>query len=347
MNFINIKDYGASPEKHDNWQPITDAIAAAQQTSCRVYVPGKKYGARYHVSKPIIVPQYTRLIGDGPTLSIIRALPEFPFDDTGNVAVLIQEADYKSGEALGSMVVSYTKPSRMGRIWLDDLAVDGADLPNSNGILACLQQPAIWRSPRVQGCTGKYGLCLMEGQQAIIENAMLVYNSCEAPLRIRGHSFLTFRGFNSEGNKSPREVLIERGPGNYVAGSFNTAFYDTHIEMRGTTKAFEITAGRQFLWVNTFIGVPGVSSIAWDFSGMLAYDEPETRAAVYEMLGIQIGGNPELCTLIKDPMRGGYAPNAYTDHKGFLPFLSSGNHNWTLPPNAIITPHHDGTVGRL
>lgn len=167
--------------------------------------------------------------GHGPTTSAIVATADFPFDTTGQVAMIHPQRD---GNPVGYDGTFTT------RCFIDGLYVNGANVPNANGVLFKVQQPMATRDLRIDNCLGLYGLCVM-GQDGHFGNLEMI--GCAVPLRIRGGSLMLFDDLNIEQTKGAAHVVLENAANDPVA-VWNT-FRQVHFEKDQETIGFDVRGG--------------------------------------------------------------------------------------------------------
>lgn len=170
------------------------------------------------------------LAGVSPDVSIIVAAPGFPFDASGEVAIV-------HGHRSGAPVL-YATPGPSQRWFLRDLYIGGQGIPNSNGVLISPQQPESIQNVRVDNCTGLYGVCLVDVQDTKIINLELIGNT--VPLRYRGAALVRCFGLNIEQCKGPTMVVLEKLPNG--SSCYSDSFYGVHFERDSETVAFDLGA---------------------------------------------------------------------------------------------------------
>lgn len=181
----------------------------------------------YYVGSPLIAKTGTRLKGP----SIIRAKTGFDFSATVLDAVGGAHPVAILMSSNGGFVYS------MGRLYLDDITVNGNNIANSRGILAAVQQPAEWYKWRVEHCLD-YGVKL-KGQDMWTSNGQL--SLCGTGIVLDNVQFLKFFGFNAE--RCTTGILSSSG------NNANIIFPGAHFE--NNTMDFDFQAGDSFIFEGT------------------------------------------------------------------------------------------------
>jgi hypothetical protein len=194
------------------------------------------------------------LIGVNPDSTIIKARTGFPFDSTGEVAIIHPVRD-------GTPVL-YATAGVSHRWFIRNILIDGNNLPNSNGILASPQQPDHWENVRVYQCIGKYGICLTDVQQHIVKNLELT--ACSVGLRYRSCSFVWVDGLNIE-QSTVADFIAEALPSGGAAG--HNRFSNVHVEAETFTgKYFDIQDGDCWMFDNIWSTNADNASTLFDFN---------------------------------------------------------------------------------
>jgi len=293
---INVKNYGATGDgSSDDRAAIQAAIDASLSAGHKVYLP---YGV-YMVGGEVIVKQEIQLIGDGPTSTIIGALPSFPFPDQ-ETAILHQQTNDGTLVKIGTW-------TPMGRIYLKDLKVYGANVAGANGILASCQQQAVWDNVRVDNCPG-YGLALADGQQIVLRNMEFI--QCGRAILISGHSFVYAHDLNIERCVTDN-IYVKRGVSNIIP--YACSFENLHLENQ--------THAPILIHVNEAEGI--------SFSNVFATIEAETlfqfdNPCIYTLRDIRAYGLPDQTTMLLDSANGVNA-NAFWTFRNHILYLSVDN----------------------
>lgn len=287
----------------------------------------------FYVNGEIKPDREGKIVGQGPLITIIRAASDFSFPD--NETAIIHQ--YRDGNP-----ALYSTPGPTGRIYLEDIYIDGANVAGANGILVSLQQPAAWRNVRVDNCPG-YGIALCDTVQAVFSNIEII--NCGIGLRMRSASLCYFRGLNIE-QGGTRDVVMETQPSSTSGSNWNS-FIGLHLESAAAASAgfisFEVLEAEGNRWADVYYPGGANASTLFYFKALVGAEE---QALVYTLQNIAIEGNPTTVTAVDDFDRG-LTLNAFTDLRRYIPLMVAGPHNPTRPPNAIMLPELGGILRRL
>jgi len=287
----------------------------------------------FYVNGEIKVDREGKIVGQGPLLTIIRAASDFSFPD--NETAIIHQ--YRDG-----LPAKYDLPGPTGRIYLEDIYIDGSNVAGANGILASLQQPAAWRNVRVDNCPG-YGIALCDTVQAVFSNIEII--NCGVGLRMRSALLCYFHGVNIEQSIS-RDIVFETISTSTTGSNWNH-FLGLHLESAATSSAgfvsIEVLEAEANLFMNVYFPGGANSSTLFYFKAAVGAEE---QALVYTLINIVVEGDPTTVTVIDDQDRG-IVLNGFSDIRRYIPLLVAGPHNPTRPANSIFIPELGGVLRRL
>lgn len=272
-----------------------DQLALGSAASGVFVPPG-----RWYVNDQLRPEREQTIRGHGLTSSI-WATPDFPFDDTGEVAIIHPQ---NNGNPVG-----YQARNNTTRLYVDQLHLDGGSRPNSNGMLLKVQQPASFRGLRIDNCLGLYGLCVM-GQDGLFDNIELIGNA--VPLRIRECKLMRFSQLNIEQTKGPAQVTFD------AFGNYWLTFNAVHFEPLQETVGFDVHGGlggfacRDLYYANPTTGT------------CFRFDAPNTNpggAARYILENIWCNNNSNTYKMVDDIQRG-KSLNSFSETDRWIDFLT-------------------------
>jgi Pectate lyase superfamily protein len=210
LEVVNVKTYGAiENDGLDDRTAIQAAINASNPGTVGSRITWFPPGT-YHISGPLRL--HANGILRGPAQ--IVALPTFIFPDDLTAMLIFSPGgqDY-----------------HLGKMQIDQLVLNGADITGSRGFLAALQQQSTLDRFYVRNCQ-VWGMRIT-GQQAVFQNLEITNNT--KGIWFDGAQFMWFFGLNSENNGV--HLDFKQGPN---SGSNDNYFFGSHVESNGTHDIF-------------------------------------------------------------------------------------------------------------
>lgn len=172
-----------------------------------------KLSGAYGVSAPLLCPTGTRIRGPAQ----LFAMSTFDFS-----ATMLDAVSASHGVAV-LMLTNGGFVWSLGRLYLEDVTIEGQLRTNSRGVLASLQQPGYWNKVRINDCRD-YAMKI-KGQQHVFHNTEII--RCDQGVVLADASFMWFFGFNVE--KVPVAAVTDLRDG--TSGGVNCQFYGCHFEL--------------------------------------------------------------------------------------------------------------------
>jgi hypothetical protein len=295
----------------------TNNVTGFNRLTNQIYAIGVTHGPTgifmpnglYYVDGELRLERDQKLVGGDVDACSIKAHTTFPFDGTGEIAII---HTYRDGVA-----TIYATPGASGRWPMSDFNVQGGDIANSNGILSSPQQPDHWENMRIDHCAGLYGVCLADVQQFQMTNMEFIANNIA--LRYRSASFVWCRTLNIEQSTTGDFIAEIQGGG---GGSCNENTFDgVHLESPLTAgqKYFNIGAGVMWNFKNVLVSNQATSSILFY---MNQGAESISDYPVFTLENILANQNDATFLMVNDVGRG-LTINSQEDSR-IIPFLCSG-----------------------
>ncbi len=259
FGLVDVTLWGAKGT--DNTADAGTNVTAFNRLSQQIYTIGVVNGpsgifipnGKYYISNELEPERDQFIVGASLDATQIKATDDFPFTDTGEVAMIHPMRDGVS--------VLYATPGASGRWPMRDLFVIGRDVANSNGILSSPQQPDRWENIRVEGCAGLYGICIADCQQHQMTNLVLTGNNIA--LRYRSASFVWTRTLNIE-QSITGDFISEIQAGG--ASCNQNSFDGVHLES-------PLTAGEKYFNIG--------AGVCWSFKNVWVTNQDTTATLFY------------------------------------------------------------------